>query len=253
MQRKNLLSQQDAEYDRQNSQLLLQIENNSLNKLETQKKLRSMQSELTNRDGAIAALSRQIERAQQLRDPDYQEIESQIRLQVTSEIHTRDSAESSDPRMRLLKQLSELDPVVMGEIIALNAQYGEFLKSLDVDEQRREIIINALQNMINGQNLARSDAIQQMQVDPQATSRGDLRRQMRAITDPAKQLETLTFDLTEDELAAFAEYQQKRQSLTPSFGRFGTGNGPIFPGRDQIRNGSGQSPAIQISPFVPDN
>ncbi|MDG1025469.1 MAG: hypothetical protein P8N94_04895 [Gammaproteobacteria bacterium] len=40
MQRNSLLGQQVADYDRQNFQLLLQIENNSLNKLETQKQPR---------------------------------------------------------------------------------------------------------------------------------------------------------------------------------------------------------------------
>lgn len=50
IQQSNLLTQQVEDYARQNSQLLTQIENNSLKSSESAKSLRSLQSELSNRD-----------------------------------------------------------------------------------------------------------------------------------------------------------------------------------------------------------
>jgi hypothetical protein len=86
IQQSNLLTQQVDDYARQNSQLLTQIENNSLQKLETAKALQSLQSELNNRDGQIAALSRQMTLAQQQKDPDYEQVEAQIRQQLNREL-----------------------------------------------------------------------------------------------------------------------------------------------------------------------
>ena len=210
MQQRNLLAQQIDDYARQNSQLLTQIENNSLNNIETDRALRSLQSELSSRDSQLAALSRQLETAQQQIDPDYQQIETRIRQQLSREIQASNNTLNSDPRIAVLKQLSELDPMVMGEIMALNAQYGEFIKGLNVSEEREEVIINALHNLITDQNQARSEIVQSMQADPQAVTRGDMRRQMRAISDPGSQLEALAYDLSETELDAFAEYQQQK-------------------------------------------
>jgi len=122
MQQNNLLTQQIDDYVRQNSQLLTQIENNSLKNSESAKTLHSLQDELKNRESQLAALSRQLETAQQQIDPDYQRIEFRIRQQLTNEIQASNNTPNLDPRIALLKQLSQLDPMVMGEIMALNAQ-----------------------------------------------------------------------------------------------------------------------------------
>ncbi len=259
IQQSRLLTQQVDDYARQNSQLLTQIETDSLQKLEYAKTLRSLESELNNRNSQLAALSRQIETAQQQIDPDYRQIESRIRQQLTREIQASNSTLNPDPRIAVIKQLSELDPMVMGEIMALNAQYGEFIKELDVSEERKEVVINALHNLITDQNQAQSEFMLQMQADPQAASRGDLRRQMQTIYSPEAQLEALSYDLTESELDSFNEFQeQRRNAYSPFFSRStsisnGVVNGiPYFSG-NLIQGGSGQSPAIQIVPTRPDN
>ena len=145
----------------------------------------------------------------------------------------------------------------MGEIMALNAQYGEFIKGLNVSEEREEVIINALHNLITDQNQARSEIIQSMQTDPQAVTRGDMRRQMRAVSDPGAQLQALAYDLSETELDAFAEYQEQRQNTARSFGIIGGTGSPVggraFFNGELIQSGSGQSPAIQILPIDPAN
>lgn len=258
MQQNKLLTQQIADYARQNSQLLMQIENKSVKNIEDAKTLHSLQSELSNRDSQLSALSRQLETTQQQIDPDYQQVESRIRQQLTREMQASNNRLNTDPRIAILKQLSELDPIVMGEIMSLNAQYGEFIKGLDVSEEREEVIINALHNLITDQNQARSEIIQEMRADPQSATRGDLRRQMRAISDPSSQQEALAYDLTKTELDAFADYQEQRQNTSVSFGGAGVSaaalsGGPTFFSGDLIQAGSGQSRAIQIVPTNPDN
>ena len=167
MQQSNLLTQQIDDYVRQNSQLLTQIENNSLKNSESATTLRSLQDELKNRESQLAALSRQLVTTQQQIDPDYQQVESNIRQQLTSEIQASNNTPNLDPRIAVFKQLSELDPIVMGEIMALNAQYGKYIKGLNVSKEREEVIINALHNMIADQNQARGELMLEMQtVEP---------------------------------------------------------------------------------------
>jgi hypothetical protein len=254
MQQNNLLTQQIDDYVRQNSQLLTQIENNSLKNSESAKTLHSLQDELKNRESQLAALSRQLETAQQQIDPDYQRIEFRIRQQLTNEIQASNNTPNLDPRIALLKQLSQLDPMVMGEIMALNAQYGEYIKGLNVSEEREEVIINALHNMIADQNQAREQLMQEMLTDPQSTGRDDLHRLMEATSSPEAQLNALSYDLTEAELNAFSEFQEEQQDIFSSFEIFGGPvNGPIFLGDDVVQFGSGQSGAIQILPINPSN
>ena len=254
MQQNNLLTQQIDDYVRQNSQLLTQIENNSLKNSESAKTLHSLQDELKNRESQLAALSRQLETAQQQIDPDYQRIEFRIRQQLTNEIQASNNTPNLDPRIALLKQLSQLDPMLMGEIMALNAQYGEYIKGLNVSEEREEVIINALHNMIADQNQAREQLMQEMLTDPQSTGRDDLHRLMEATSSPEAQLNALSYDLTEAELNAFSEFQEEQQDIFSSFEIFGGPvNGPIFLGDDVVQFGSGQSGAIQILPINPSN
>ncbi|MFT7472893.1 MAG: hypothetical protein ACI8XU_002797 [Kiritimatiellia bacterium] len=259
MQQSSLLTQQIDDYVRQNSQLLTQIENNALKNSESAKTLRSLQDELKSRESQLAALSRQLETAQQQIDPDYQQIETRIRQQLTSEIQASNNVLNLDPRIALLKQLSELDPMVMGEIMSLNSQYGEFIKGLNVSEEREEVIINALHNMIADQNQARGELMLEMQTaDPQVPTRADLFNQMRAVSDSNSQLEALAYDLTASELDAFAEFQEQRQETSISFGPIGEtsgvfSGGPTFFEGGIIQSGSGQSGAVQILPINPGN
>jgi len=136
--------------------------------------LRSLQSESSNRDSQLAALSRQLETVQQQIDPDYQQMEARIRQQINTEVRASNVASNSDPRISLLKQLSELDPMTMSEIFAVNAQYGEFIQSLNVCEEQLDVVVNALQNMIAGQNQAQSEIMLEYQADPEAIINGDL-------------------------------------------------------------------------------
>jgi hypothetical protein len=144
----------------------------------------------------------------------------------------------------------------MGEIFAVNAQYGEFIQSLNVCEERLDVVINALQNMIADQNQAQSEIMLEYQADPEAIINGDLNQQMQEISSTESQLEALAYDLSESELDAFIEFQEQRQSNFSPFSIVGGTvdgfvDGPIFLGGDVIQSGSGQSRAIQILPIDP--
>lgn len=264
MQQSRLLTQQIDDYARQNSQLLTQIENNSLQKLETAKTLQSLQSELSNREGQIAALSRQLTLAQQQADPDYEQVEARIRQQLSRELQASNWA-ATDPRISVLKQLMNFDPMEMGEIISLNAQYGGFLKSLNISEERMAVVINALSNMLADQNQARTAMAEDIRVNPSALSRGEFQTRMQEISEPEALIEALSYDLTESELNAFSKFQeQKRNFYNPFFinststgGTITTSTGvtPNFNylSTELIESGSGQSGAIQILPAQPVN
>ena len=256
IQQSNLLTQQIEDYARQNFQLLTLIENNSLKNSESATTLRSLQDELKNRESQLAALSRQLVTTQQQIDPDYQQVESNIRQQLTSEIQASNNTPNLDPRIAVFKQLSELDPIVMGEIMALNEEY---IKELNISEEREEVIINALHSMIADQNQARGELMLEMQTaDPLLPTRDDLFNQMRAISDPNSQLEVLAYDLTASELDAFAEFQEQRQNTSVSFGPIGGTSGVWVEGEaffegSLIQSESGLSGPVQILPINRDN
>ena len=251
-----LLAQQIEDYARQNSQLLTQIESNSLRNVKSAEALRALQSELIDRDNQITALSRQLESTRQQVDPDYSQVEAQLRQQLRREIQANDTSANFNPSVSVFRQLSELDPMAVGEIFALNAQYGEFIKGLDADDERMDVVVTALQNLIADQNQARSDIIQELQTNPKAAIRDDLRQRMEAVSSTEAQLEALAYDLTEAELNAFEEFQKQRQSAFASLRRIegtanGPFNGPLFLGTDVIRGEPGQSRAVQILPVNP--
>ncbi len=252
-QQTKLQAQQVANYENQISQLLSQIETNSLQRIEAEKQLQSLRKQLNSNDSQIAALSRQLELAQQQINPEYEQLEARIRQQLSRELQPQSNGANTDPRVSLFKQLSALDPAQMSEIFALHGQFGGFLQSLNVSDERLEVIIGALSNMIAEQGQARMQLIQEMQSNPQLTNRRDIRQQMMAIASPEAQLEALAFDLSESELEALAEFQQQRQNTSVSLGSFGsTNSGAVFLGTDVIQGGSGRARAIQL-PATPDN
>lgn len=255
--KRTLLTQQLDDYNRQNTSLLAQIENNSLQNIESARTLRSLQSELSARDNRLAALDRELESLQEQVDPDYQQIEARIRQQLSREMQMNDRPSSIDPSVSILRQLSQLDPMEMAEIISLNGQYGAFIQGLNVDEDREEVIINALRRLIADQNQVRSNLIQELQTNPGAASREELRQQMLALSSPETQREALSYELTESELDAFDEFQRQRQNSFATFIGGGAGlistDGPAIFSSEVFQVGSGQSRSVRVFATNPDN
>lgn len=261
--RSQLLEQQLADYDNQVAQLLTQIENRSLEAIAADRRLRTLENEVDGRDNQIAALSRQLETAQQRIDPDLERIEQQMRQQIRREMQASSSASSLDPRTSLIRQLAEFDPQEMGELMSLHSQYGPFIDSLDISEERVEVVINALSNMIEQQNELRRQIGQEMRGNPDAINRSEFRERMQAINDPAAQIEALSYALSESELDSFREFQEQRRSNYNPFFVTETGTTATistgstssynFFSTDVIEVSPGPSRAIQLQRAEPPN
>ncbi len=254
-QQGKLQTQQLDDYDRQVSRLLSQIENNSRQRLETEKQIQDLTNQLNNNDKQISALVRELDIAQKQINPDYEQLEARIRQQLSREIQQADTR-NRDSRVTLIKQLSALGAEETGEIFALHGQYGAFLQSLNVSNERMEVIIAALGNMLAAQNQARRQLLQTMQSAPQNANGEDLLRQMMEPSNPEAQLEILAYDLTESELDAFAEFQRQRQDTAISIisgAAFSGGDDPVFFGGNVVPSGAGEAAAIRILQLNPDN
>lgn len=263
LQKSKLLQQQLVDYERQVTQLLSQVESNSRRRLDSEKQIQDLKSQLTTSNSQLTALSNQLQTSQQQLNPDYQQLEDEIRQQLSSQMQqqsaTSDANSDANPRVNLLKQLTALEPMELSELMSLQGQFGGFLQSLNVSDERMEVIVGALSNLIADQNQARMELALEMQSLPPNVDPRDVRFQMRSIMDPASQLEILAYDLTESELDALAEFQRGQQNTSRVSSRVyssnpGPGGNPQrFFGGGRIQGGRGSGQAIQIIPLQPVN
>ncbi|MEQ8955644.1 MAG: hypothetical protein RL120_16045, partial [Gammaproteobacteria bacterium] len=195
------------------TQQLEQVEESSRQRLELEKELDRLRTELTQSRNSQTALNRELETARQQADPDYERMEQQIREQVASEYRQRNRDTQSDSRQslsraELINELSGMDPMEMAQLMTLQGRYGAFLESLNVDIQRKEIIIDALGNYLNEQNNARRDLMMQARVD--GFDRNQLREQMEAVSSPEARHDALSYALTDEELQALDQFEQSQ-------------------------------------------
>ena len=202
--------QQIDDYERQVNRLMSQVEDNSRLRLRFENRLGELESELTTLGSQLISTARELELAQKQVNPEYLQLEREIRQRITSELQTRTADRNPASRLSLLTVLSAMDPIELAQLMSLQGQFGGFLQNLDVSEQRKEIIMAALSNLIADQNQTRMDLMLEMR--NQQLGRGEMRSQMQALSSPEAQREALSFDLTEDELTALAEFQNTRTS-----------------------------------------
>jgi len=255
-QRNQLQQQQLNDYQLHVEQLLTQVEGNSLQRLDYEEQIEELESELTMVSSQLTAASNQLQVAQTQSDPDYQRVESEIRRQVRQEFQQQIQESPEQARVNLVKELAALDPVELGEIMTLQGQFGGFLQSLDVSDERMEVIVSALGNLIADQNQQRMDLM--MDARSQGTGRREIRGDLFAINSPEAQLEALAFDLTEEELDLLSEFQTNRgnqRNFTQSFmanPTLGPESAVIFSG-GRVQRGSGSAQAIPIPRGDPQN
>lgn len=242
-QRHQRQDQQLLAYEQHVQQLLGEVENTSLRRIDTEKQLEQMRTTLTELRNQLTGVNNQLQVAQEQINPEYEAMETRIRREVRSEMQAQRPAPVANPRTELLRQLSLLDPAEMGELMTLQTMYGGFLQSLNVDDARYEVIVNGMTNMIADQNQARMDLMQQMQQDSANADPRQFRRQIQSISSPESQTEALSFILTDDEMALFEQYQtnQPQRAFTRNvFTTSGNGN----PGSG---SGRGRGEAIFLS------
>ncbi len=257
-QERRMFSQQKADYQAHVAQLLQQVDAGSRARLADQNELSQLRSELATLGSQMAALSNELDLARAQANPDYEAVEQQIRQRLERELRqAQPNNYDLVSTTEIIKNLSNLSPVEMAELMSLNGQYGGFLSQLDVDDERMDVIINALQNVISEQNQARSDLIQQVRNGE--TDRRSLREGLASVTSPETQRESLGHILTDEELAVYDSWRETQQSSTMAGATFiggtgTTGNGPAiinFSGGD----GSAEAGTIKLDviSLQPDN
>lgn len=226
-QRYQRQERQIAAYGQHVQELLSEVEASSKRRLEAENELAQMRSTLAEVSSQITSVNNQLQAAQEQIDPEYAAMEQRIRREVRAELQTqRPPQQTATPKTTLLRQLSQLDPAEMGNLMTMQSTYGGFLQSLIADDARLEIIVDGLSNMISEQNQARMDLMLELQ--QQNTEPGQFRERMQAINDPAAQAEALSFVLTDEEMALFKQLQasQPQQGFTRTLIQTIPGAGP---------------------------
>ena len=202
-----LKEQQVSDYKAQLGQLLAETETNSLARLDYEKRIDALQREVNVLNSQLSSTASQLQVAEQ-GSPDTRTLEREIRQQVAAEYQKRRDNTPAESRYGLAKQLAQMDRVERSEFMSMQNRYGDFIGTLDVSDERMDVIIGALSNVIATENLARMELMQQVQSGE--VSLETLPEKMMGVHDQESQLDELSYVLTEDELAAFSEYQDQQ-------------------------------------------
>ena len=202
-----LKEQQVSDYKAQLRQLLADTEANSLVRLDYEKRIDALQREVNVLNSQLSSTASQLQIAEQ-GSTDTQALEREIRQQVAAEYQKRRDNTPAESRYGLAKQLAQMDRMERSEFMSMQNRYGDFIGSLDVSDERMDVIIGAFSNVIATENQARMELIQQVQSGE--VSLEALPDKMMGVHDRVSQLDELSYVLTEDELAAFSEYQDQQ-------------------------------------------
>ena len=199
--------QQVGDYRAQLRQLLTETETSSLARLDYEEQIDKLQREVNVLNSQLRSASAQLALAQQ-GSTDIPALEREIRQQVAAEYRQQRDNEPAGSRTSLAKQLAQMEAMERSEFMSMQNRYGDFIGSLDVSDERMDVIIGALSNVIATENQARMELIQQVQSGE--VSLETLPDKMMGVHDQESQLDELSYVLTEDELAAFSEYQDQQ-------------------------------------------
>lgn len=249
-QQRQIQQQQLANYQQQLEQLLAAGEENSRLRLGLESQIEELQSELVTLNSQLTSSTNELQLAEQRSNPDYQALERDIRQRVDAEYRQRQQQENPDSRIDLVRQLVELPPSELGQLMALQGQFGGFLDSLDVSNQRMDEIVTALSTLMAEQNQARMDMVMSARVqqgDPRdMQDMQDMQERMMALSSPQAQREALSPHLSDEELDLLSEFQAQQPNpfYTGRVQRRGRDSGAIF-----LSNEQGGSATIQAQPI----
>jgi chromosome segregation ATPase len=241
-------AQQLTDYSEYVAQLLSQVESNTLQRVENDKLIQQLRSDLNTASSQLTAASNQLMVTQEQVSPDYQRLESEIRNRINNELRQQQESRTEDgAQLALIKQLSALEPSELGSLMSLQGRYGSFLNSLNTSDERLEVIVGALNNMLVEQNQVRTELL--IEARSSGQDRRQLRAQLGALDNNVEaQLESLSFALTEEELTAFSDFQELQETQNPGRDRAvfigGQRNGVLI--NPEFQSGSGRSRAIQL-------
>ena len=235
----SLQAEQIASYESFVSDLQAELDSTAQERVEYESRLAEMGRELVSAQEAIRGLNDELELAREQINPDVYLMEQEIRERVIREVVQE--AERTPSRYEISEQLSRLDPEEMRQVMSMQGRYGEFLSALDVSEGRKEVIVDALINMMTDQDQQRRELIAQNAGNQQG--RRELRREMFAISSPDAQVEALSYVLDDNEMAAFESFQEEqreqRRTTSTSF-ISGSARGPVRVNETTTTDANGQ-------------
>ncbi len=135
-------------------------------------------------------------------------MENRLRDRLESEYQqrlARVTAEVAEPPPTVVSVIAQLAGLSNQERMALfnvQARFGGFLDSLDTDLEHKDRIAKALVDISLSQAQAR-EVVMSQGLEPQ-----EIARQLRDIMDLGAVMDTWAYDLTDEELAAFDQFQQ---------------------------------------------
>ena len=248
----SLQAEQIASYESFVSDLQAELDSTAQERVEYESRLAEMGRELVSAQEAIRGLNDELELAREQINPDVYLMEQEIRERVIREVVQE--AERTPSRYEISEQLSRLDPEEMRQVMSMQGRYGEFLSALDVSEGRKEVIVDALINMMTDQDQQRRELIAQNSGNQQG--RRELRREMLAISSPDAQVEALSYVLDDNEMAAFESFQEEqreqRRTTSTSF-ISGSARGPVRVNETTTTDANGQIETRIIEMVTPDD
>ncbi len=250
--------EQLATLERYVSDLQAELEDQGSSQVDYETQLNELRRELSTSRNRIDSLQSELATAQEQIDPEIIVLEQQIRERLLLEL--QQSPQQSLSRTELVKQLIDLDPQELGQLMTLQGTYGGFLQRLTVDESRMEVLIDGLGNIIDEQNQRRMQVLEEIRNDPDSVD--NFREQLITMNSPDAQRDALSFLLSEDELAVYDDFREEQrlngvfqtQAITLSSGS--ANSGVIFRGSSNpdAQGSQGQSSSFQIiSVEDPDN
>jgi len=200
-----LKEQQVSDYQVQVGQLLSEIEADSRARLQYQRQIDDLQDEVNYLSNQLASVANQLLQVQQ-GSADIQVLERALSQQLGMEFQQSGAGSVPGLRTVLVKQLLSMEPTKRAEFLSLQNLYGEFLGSLDVGDERMELITGALAHMLAIEKQEREKVLQQIReglLDPDIIGELWIR-----IGSQESQLNEMSNVLTEQELTAFSDYRE---------------------------------------------
>ncbi len=201
-----LQREQLQDYQEHAGRLEVELERNGDTQVQYETEINRLNRQINNQQAAISRLEEELDTALDQIDPDITLLEQQIRERILVEVQSQPEVQQLS-RLELVKELTSLDPLEMAQLMSLQSQYGGFLQSLDVDDERLEVIADALLNQITELNQRRME-IFQARTSGNPVNIQEIQRIMQEINSPESQRESLSYVFTADEMAAFERYQE---------------------------------------------
>lgn len=211
----NSLQQQLDDYQAHVNRLQQELETHSEDQVAYETQINQLKRESQTQLSRIASLETELELAEEMVDPEVVALEQEIRQRVMLE--ARAETQRTTSRVNLVKELSSLDPMEMAQLMQIQGQYGRFLQSLNVDDERLETITDALMNQISEQNQRRQELLQARMANPSGDM-NSIRQQMIEISSPQAQREALSYIFTDEEMELFDTFQQSQLNQQVPFG-----------------------------------